>query len=226
LGSLVYISVIIVFIASWYLFNETQKVVQYIGCLITIIAMVAISLSNHVDSAYIDNQSPETINYQVQKGDLNLEYFYISIALFLTKGVVASMFTLSVKYASYYYRLPEYEFMLLSRSLGCGFAAISALFIVSDFSLLTPTNIFKLNYLVVLTGVLQYLGWICKCQGIRKGKVQLTQLIICSYPFVQILCETVFLHKYPTALQTILIIVIFVGTGMIILNETKKETLL
>lgn len=96
---------------------------------------------------------------------------------------------------------------------------------------LKPSGVSFLNFddvwynisVMTVVGLLAGTGGVTLFLAAGRGTIQLSQVISSSYPCVQIILEAIFLGKYLTIFEAIMVMLIVIGSSIIVIFDTEDN---
>jgi len=147
-----------------------------------------------------------------------MKFVYISIIIHSVTGIMFGAMNICIKYAVHFYHVNHNQFVILSMLFGSILGIFVGLFMSPQLSQLFSRKVFQINYPWFIIGVGSFSALLMSGKALSIGKIQITHIIISSYPFIQMLLEIIVFLRIPTVLQIILMFGLFWGICLIILN--------
>ena len=147
LSTFEYTSLLVCFIGGRVIFKETQKPIQYVGCFITVVSMILITISEKLTELLSTQDTKPGINNDGDVEKINMEIIYISILLHCFTGIMFGTFQIMIKYANFYFKVSEYEFIIVVMTLSSAIGATIFMIAAPDISEIFSTKLFTKNYL-------------------------------------------------------------------------------
>ena len=127
-----------------------------------------------------------------------------------------------MKYTLVNYLIPEYEFTIFQLIMSGVIGMILGTLLKPEGNFINFNKVWYNIVMLLLIGVLAAIGTLFMFMAAGNGTIQLTQVIVSSYPVIQILLEAIFLFKFLSIIEIALVVLIMFGSSLIVIFDTEE----
>ena len=109
--------------------------------------MILITISEKLTELLSTQDTKPGINNDGDVEKINMEIIYISILLHCFTGIMFGTFQIMIKYANFYFKVSEYEFIIVVMTISSAIGAIIFMIAAPDLSEIFSAKLFTNNYL-------------------------------------------------------------------------------